>query len=494
MGLNLTCPKCGERMTMDFVGGGGVHCTHCGHHPGTGLDEKMAEIRAKGPRPNISITNEDEINARAASLFYTAHDYLYNGDKMAAIDALKDAIDLQPDFTDAHLWIAKITDDETLKRDHLGSILAYDAGNPEALRMMLVLNGRLTPEQAEGFHRDTTPALQQAEAPVAASSTSLRCPKCGGDLTVIEKTARVECQFCGYSAEAPSRADANGDLLFAALLERKAQPVRWLIGERLLHCKECGAERTISADKLSTRCPFCNSNQVIEQDALDSFEQPDGLLPFAISREEAGDRIKERLKGMDERLKGWFNSNEVARATLDGYYLPFWVFDASLGITRTRVDSQPTVDRARRNEPYQQTHYTDAVYDVQVCAVKSPAPALTNQLGEYDLDGISAYKPELLAKYPASLYTVDFDQAALEARSRVSSAMRDKFADRELSDDHHISISVFTRIQQMSFRLLLLPIWIATLVEVDDDVRTALVNGQTGKVVLGKAEKLRRTT
>jgi Zn finger protein HypA/HybF involved in hydrogenase expression len=479
---------------MDFAGGGGLHCTHCGHHPGTGLDEKIAEIQAKGPRPNVSISNEDEINARAVSLFYTAHDYLYDGDKVAAIDALKDAIEIQPDFIDAHLWIAKIADDEKLKRDHLGSVLAYDSGNPDALRMMLVLNGRLTSEQAEGLHRDTTPALRQANAPVTASSTTLRCPKCGGDLTVVERTGRVECKFCGYSSEAPKRADANGDLLLAALLERKAQPVRWLIGERMLHCKECGAERTISADRLSTRCPFCNSNQVIEQDALDSFEQPDGLLPFVISREEAGNHIKDRLKGMGERLKGWFNSNEVARANLDGYYLPFWVFDASLDITRTRVDNQPTVDRARRNEPYQQSHYTDAVYDVQICAVKSPPPALTNQLGEYDLHGIAAYEPELLAKYPAGLYTVDFDQAALEARSRASSAMRDKFANRELTDDHHISINVFTQIQQMSFRLLLLPVWIAMLIEVDHDVRTALVNGQTGKVVLGKAEKQRHSS
>jgi hypothetical protein len=52
-----------------------------------------------------------------------------------------------------------------------------------------------------------------------------------------------------------------------------------------------------------------------------------------------------------------------------------------------------------------------------------------------------------------------------------------------------VTINVFTSIQQLSFRLVLMPVWIATLVEEDFDVRTALVNGQTGKVVLGKAQK-----
>jgi hypothetical protein len=94
-----------------------------------------------------------------------------------------------------------------------------------------------------------------------------------------------------------------------------------------------------------------------------------------------------------------------------------------------------------------------------------------------------------LARYPVQLYTVDFDRAALEARSRISSIMREKYDNRNLGDDRQVSIHVTTGIQQMSFRLVLLPVWIGTLVEQDKDVRSALVNGQTGEVVLGRSEK-----
>lgn len=492
MALDLTCPKCGERLTFDLKNTG-VHCAACGYIRGTGLDEKIAEIQAKKPRQHVVLDNSDTVNPRAISLFYSAHDYLYQEDMPRAVQSLKSAVEIQADFLDAHLWLAKLSEDEKQKRDHLSTVLAYNPGHVEATRMMLVLNGRLTPEQAMQTVNSDGPLLQRADGPVTTHTTVLRCPSCDGDLTVIEGSNRVECRFCGYTAEQSPRRSADGELLLAAMLERKAQPVRWVIGERLLHCNECGAEHTLAADQLSTRCPFCNSNHVIAQDALGSFEQPNGLIPFRVSREQAGSLIKEKLKTFGERVMGWLDDNKIAQATLSGYYLPFWVFDAMIEVTRTRIDNSPSPDRRRfTGSPYQQSKLSDAVYDVEVCAVKSPPDDLTSQLGDYQMREMVTYEPTLLAKYPAGLYTIDFDAAALRAREAISRTMRGKHAKRGMSDDKDVTINVYSHIQTMNFQLTLMPVWIAALTERDGDTRMALVNGQTGKVALGKAEKRRR--
>ena len=89
-------------------------------------------------------------------------------------------------------------------------------------------------------------------------------------------------------------------ILGAALLKRRTQAVKWVVGAHILHCGNCGAERTITAGRLSTVCPFCASAQVIEQDALDSIEQPDGLIPFTISDDAAKAALRERLRGFGE--------------------------------------------------------------------------------------------------------------------------------------------------------------------------------------------------
>jgi hypothetical protein len=464
-----------------------VICQHCGYKRDTGLDARAAEVRAKGQRPNVPITTPGNINARAIALFNTGHDYLFQGDKKAALDAFQDALEIEPEFLDAHLWIAKTTDDPAAQRDHLSTILAHAPGHVEATRMMLVLNGRLTPDQAEAPERDTT--VRHVEEPVKMKVVALRCPVCSGDLTVFGD--QVECRFCGYQSEKPRPDTASGDLLIAALLERKAKAIRWVIGERLLHCNQCGAERTIPVTQLSARCPFCGSNHVIEQDALDSFEQPEGLVPFRISREQAGAHIKKQLKSISERIRGLFSDNKIARATLNGYYLPYWIFDASVEVTRTRIDNSPGQDRRtyQRYEAYQQTRFDDAVFDVGVCAVNSPEAELTARLGNFDTRQSVKYEPELLAKYPAALYSIDFDQAALQARGVISALMRERHGQRDTTDTD-VSIHVFSNVRQMSFRLVLMPVWIGTLVEQDGDVRTALVNGQTGKVALGKAERV----
>ncbi|MBI1277339.1 MAG: hypothetical protein GC179_04350 [Anaerolineaceae bacterium] len=494
MGIKLDCPTCGTRMRFDLQTTS-VSCPNCGYSPSTGIDERAAQIRSKGQRPNVAIRNVDQIQARALSLFNTAQDHLFNGDKKAAIDSLQDALDIQPDLADAHLWIAKISDDETIKRDHLSSILAVDASDAEATRMMLVLNGRLTADQAEKGEKSSGPVIKQSDEAIETTIAGTRCPKCKGNLTTNDITGRVECGFCGYVEGQGERNTSNGDSLLAALLERRAQPVKWVIGERLLHCKNCGAERAIPATQLSTRCPFCGSNQVIEQDALNSFDQPEGIIPFKVTREEASSLIKEQLKSVSERIKGWFDNNKIASATLNGYYLPFWMFDATVEVTRTRIQTQPTnrgygyTRTMTPVDPYVQTKYNEIFGDLEVCGVQSPSKELTRGLGDYHTSELLDYSPNLLAKYPAQIYTQDFDEAALEARSQISAAMRYKYSRREVMEDEKVSINVFTNIQQMSFRLILAPVWIAHLIEQDKDHRTALVNGQTGQVVLGKSEK-----
>ncbi|PJF41063.1 MAG: hypothetical protein CUN54_02870 [Phototrophicales bacterium] len=493
MPIERTCPDCGEELTLNFSNYTAT-CAHCGYRRNslTGLDEKANQVKEHGPQHAVLLTHKGEIYPRARSAFYTGHDHLHRGNPEAALEAFQRALSLQPDFTDAHLWIAKLIDDEAAKREHLSFILANDPAHLEATREIMILNGDMTREEAERTHHYNDPELRQADEAVQAAFDTLECPVCMGDLTVHDDNNHVECKFCGYTATRPQPTMGIGATsLTAALLKRKAQQTKWVIGERLLHCNNCGAQRTIPGTKLSSHCPFCDSNQVIVQDALDSFEQPVGLIPFAITRNEAGEHIKKQLSTFGNRLRGIFDNNKVARATLNGYYLPFWIFDVYVQVTQTTMYYG---GMGGGYIPAQRSEYSDAVYDIAVCGVTSPPQHLTAKLGAYNLKKMVAYDPQLLARYPAELYSIDFDKAALEARSIVAKQMREKYNHgvrrrSGFEDEREEEIQVSTMPQYMDFQLVLMPVWVVTLIEEDDDMRTALVNGQTGTVVLGKARK-----
>jgi ribosomal protein S27AE len=495
MALKLTCPQCGQRMTMDFATSR-VFCQHCGYvRPDeiAQIEQKVEAVKAQGTHPHVEITHKGEISAAAMAAFETGHDLLYAGRTQEALQSFLRAADLQPDFVDAHLWIAKISDDPAVKRDHLDSVLVYAPNHLEALRLLMVLQGRLTPEQAAQTYHDNDPQVQHVAEPVPAKGTELLCPNCGGDLTLNERAQRVECRFCGYSAPRTNQPANGGDLLALALLERKAQAVKWNVGKRLVQCRQCGAEHTLTAEKMSQRCRFCGSTEVILSDALGSFEQPDGLIPFSLTADEAMACVNKQLRSLGERFLNLFNSNKIERSVIDGVYLPFWVFDVQAKVTETHTVG------------FQSTELTglEEQQDVMISGVKSPPPTLTSHLAPYDMARVVPYEPKWLAKYPAQLYSIDFDAASLEARGIVSKTLRAKH-DRQLAqlraqsreDAYHTGepseiIQITSQIQSMSFRLILLPVWITTLYEDDGEVRLGVVNAQTGRVALGRASKIK---
>jgi len=494
MGFNLTCPQCSKRMTMDFSTSR-VYCPECGYVRADeigSLETREKAIKATGAMPFVKLIQRGEVMPSAHAAFETGMEYLNKGDKAAAIRALDRALEFQPNFCDAHLWIAKISADPKVQRDHLESILAQMPDQVEALRMLMVLNGRLTAEEAARLQSSDGPQIRQAEGAVAANATELLCPNCGGHLTVDEQAQQVECRSCGYSMpRSAARASGAGDALIAALLKRKAKAVHWNVGKRLVKCQECGAEHTVPADQMAHRCRFCGSMAVILSDVLGSFDQPEGLIPYRITPEQAMEAVTRQLGSLTERIKGWFDTNKVASSVIDGIYVPHWAFDASVEVIQTITSDAGTESNTLQ----------DGMWDVMVCASKSLPLDVVARLGPYELTAVVPYESKWLADVPAQIYAVDFDAAALNAQVFVTRTMKSKYEAeaRERSQSYdsrgnkqQIFVSVATHIRTMSFRLLLLPVWIAQLTEQDGDHRIALVNGQTGKVAFGKTQKAQK--
>jgi hypothetical protein len=234
---------------------------------------------------------------------------------------------------------------------------------------------------------------------------------------------------------------------------------------------------------------------VVQQEPMEDLQQPDGLIRFQISRQQATAAIRNELNSFQHRIANLFDNNRIAHTVLEAVYLPFWLFDvfAQVDVTRvvTNTQSQNNYFSGVYNvsTPRQTTmNVADAMSDVAICGVTMPGPALTRKLGRYDFGEMVNYQPKLLAKHPAELYNIDFDRASLDARGIVSKALREKHQRNEAADGQS-DVRAFAKIQNMSFRLVLLPVWVASLMEGDGDIRAALVNGQTGEVALGKPEK-----
>lgn len=494
------CPQCHSRSSFGVLRKQ-LQCLQCGYVADSSVDEgdlvaektpQTSLVTMAGPildrtryRPSYYIPRSRDLEPFVEAAFNTAMDYLTRQSWDDAIKAFERCIDYRSDFLEAHLWLARLVQDATQQREHITSVLAYDPSHGEALRDLMILNGELTYD--DKLDEYSMPQVRKTDDPVGTKTVNVRCPRCASPrMTDDDAGGQLYCESCGHHM--PKTGVSTGySSLAMANLKRRAQPVRWVVGSRLLHCSSCSAERTIPAEKLTEHCPFCGSRNVIEQDTLGSFQQPDGIIPFAVSEQSALELVEDQLKSWGERLKGWVIDNRVKRREISGIFLPFWVFDVMFEVTKTIIDQRSPDSTIRAPIPYQSETFADMKPNVLIPAVKQPPKTLTSRLGKYKVSKAVAYKPRMLAQHAAEIYTVDVDAASMNIHEIISAQAREKW--ERPTGNNDVKIHVTTMLKNMTFQLLLMPVWSVTLFEQDGDVRPVLVNGQTGQVVLGKAKK-----
>lgn len=508
-----TCPACGMPDAFRLADGQ-VRCVHCGYLKGAEIerdpvsDEELEALfgeplpegratidaalqrRRESYRPSYIVRDKTDVDAYSGAVFSTIMDHVQRQDWDGAIHHLRRVLDHNPDFIDALLWLARLLPDEAGRRAAYKAVLSLDMQHGDALRELMIMDGEL--DAARPVDDFTMPEVRTADH-AAAQARAVKCPRCGAPKLNANPLYpdRLICGACGH--EVITASGGGGDRsVMRALLKKRGQAVVWISGSRVLACNGCGVARTFAADQLAEHCPFCGSRNIITQDAHQSLTQPDAVTPFAITAQEAAEQVSQALVSGFERFKGWFNDNRYQRISAEGVFLPYWVFDATADVTRTyqiREDGKSSQGAFYGRLAMTQTdRYGDAAYNVLIPGVTQPAPWMLARIGKFDVSHTRDYTPALIAQHGAALYTTDFDKASLEAHSAVSQAMRDKY---DVNTNTEKTISVFSMVRPISFRLVLLPVWAVTINERDGEVRPALVNGQTGKVVLGKAAKPR---
>jgi len=538
-----TCPNCGASEAYTLADGA-PRCGECGHtllppdaipakpapaHPAITDAELEAALFSDEPdiptpqpsipqggfrtpsgrdlsryRSSLMIRDKDGSTPWIVVIFTSAMNALDHQKYDETLKHLKRCLEDNPEFIDALLWLGRLEDEPAVRMAHIKRILALQPSNGEAMREFMILNGDIDPDQT--FNDFTEAEVRQAHG-VTANVRSLKCPRCGSPNLSDDDASEtiLICDSCGYHFDKPKHT-SNMQSLTAALIKRRSQSVVWVVGSRILKCNGCGAERTLSGSQLSSACPFCGSHQVVEQDALGTLSQPESLVQFRVSKQQALEQVKKATTSGMEKFKGFFVDNRINRIDISGVFLPFWLFDAMVDIThsyeRVENNAQKGAGMFRLgggdmgglgNMMGGMSHkrlitdkLNDAALNLPIPAFKQPPTALVMRVCRYDYGQAVDYSPDYIAQHAAELYSIDFDKASMDARGTISEMMRRK---HHRDDGAYKTINIATMMTQASFRLLLLPMWAVTIFEKDGDVRPVLVNGQTGQVALGKSQK-----
>ncbi len=333
--------------------------------------------------------------------------------------------------------------------------------------------------------------------PVAAKAQSYICPKCGGKMNFDAASGMLNCPFCGHSMPVPITTDAvkEHDLL-QTLQDDSGKAHGYGTEVKAINCKSCGATTNVAANVTSTQCPFCGSNQVIEQKPDPKLIQPESVVPFAVDEATAHRKFRDWLG------QGWFHPNDLKALgggqKLRGVYLPFWTFDAHAEsnwraeagdyyyetewVTVVRdgkqVREQQQVQKIRWY--WTRGHHSGDYDDVLVYATRSIDLKILQKIYPYDTQKLLAYKPDFLAGWSAESYQIPLAEAWPLGRDILYNHERSA-CDSLVPGDTHRNLSVSTDLSQLTYKHVLLPVWVASY-RYNNKTFQFMINGQTGRV------------
>lgn len=319
------------------------------------------------------------------------------------------------------------------------------------------------------------------------------CEACGADLRFEPGADRLTCDHCGNVTEidglaAPPSGIAEQDYL--AALKRPETLEEEVT--RVLTCTNCAAQIEFQPEVHAAECPYC-ATPVVTDTGAHRHIKPQAIAPFVLREEDARDAMSAWLGRL------WFAPNgleEYARKgrKMSGVYAPFWTYDADTRsqysgergtvyyTTRTVMrDGKPTTVRVQKVRWRRVSgRVARAFDDLLVLAARSLPKSFTDALPPWRLSELVPYAPELIAGFRAEGYTVALEDGMIEARAEMDRMIaRDVRFD--IGGDRQRIHGVKTQVSDVTFKHVLLPIWVAAYKYKGESYRF-VVNGQTGKV------------
>lgn len=365
----------------------------------------------------------------------------------------------------ARHWLAQISDDPKEKRNWLEEILAHNPMDPEARRELAILNGDLNP--ADIVNPDQLPAPTESNTPITARR--FVCSNCGGRMAFDADENSLTCQYCGNHQTLMAALDSGAMIaeqnFTVALATTKGHSKP--IASHVIKCAGCGASFQFQPEMISRVCSFCGTPYVIEQTGTRDLIAPEGIVPFAVSREHA-----------QRAALSWYDNNKFkilsVAALPGGIYLPAWTFDIG-GL----IEWSCVTEVNDKLLPQSGSTLADE-NDLLVSASHTLSPGLTKEIDNFPLHRLVPYDPRYLADWAAETYTIEVGDASLVARSRVLAKSQPLVRASITNQYEHLQLSTLKLVID-SYKLILLPFWIARY-RFEGKWYNVVINGQTGNV------------
>lgn len=325
-----------------------------------------------------------------------------------------------------------------------------------------------------------------------------QCPNCNGVLRYDNHIGKLTCDHCGGVFE-EGEATAAIPTDSAPVEQAETEHVK-TVDEFLEHapwdlesaglnvvdysCPSCGATVVADQSTVSTTCPYCGNNMLVQGIATGE-NVPAYVLPFTIDKKTAQSKMNEHFQSK------WYLPRAFAASLehMQAVYVPYHLYDIDVDgwadyIAYNRVQSE--------NSTYY--YYHGAQRAAEASFVKIPVDGSSKMpdghmdaIAPFDFGKLRPFSAEYIAGYLTEVPDEDAEQCYPKAERLAKGSFENDMANDVVRSEKKIDgiekvIKHETNIHRKGTASCVLPVWLAHCTWEAHDMLFA-VNGDTGRCV-----------
>lgn len=312
----------------------------------------------------------------------------------------------------------------------------------------------------------------------AMSTTTYKCPNCGGGLIFDPSTQKYKCEYClSRFDQADLETNEEGQH------EQHKEDTEEQMGYT---CPSCGAEVITDPTTAATFCYYCH-NPVILSKRLEGDFHPDYVVPFAIDRKKAEETFSQWIGKKRYVPKDFYAKDQIE--TMTGVYFPYWLYnchvEGKLEARGTKIRTWVTGNlRYTEKKIYQIERDGRAeIHNLSRNALKKANAQLSEGVLPFSPDGLQPFAKGCLSGFIAENRDRQHQEFEQEVRQEV-----EQFALNHLKSSitGYSGIDITRKnmeVLQGVWKYGLFPVWTLTYKGPKDGrIYYFALNGQTGKV------------
>jgi predicted RNA-binding Zn-ribbon protein involved in translation (DUF1610 family) len=323
------------------------------------------------------------------------------------------------------------------------------------------------------------------------------CWQCGAKLDFNPEAKALKCPYCGFVEEIKSAGEVV-ERDFEQFQKKHSGANITITGRsEQVRCTGCGAVILLEDKVVTEQCPYCATHLENKPESAAGMIAPESVLPFDLDPRHARVEFDKWIHNL------WFAPNQLKKLAdlgrLSGVYAPFWTYDAmtysnytgqrgdNYAVTETYVETDAEGRQHTRTRTVIHTNWTWVSGEVQhffddvlICASRSMPLELVDPLEPWDLNKLRPFQPEYLSGFKTERYAIGLEGGFSSAKAVMEGTIQ-HLVRQDIGGDHQRIESLQTHYLGVTFKHVLLPIWIASY-RYHEKLFQILINARTGEV------------